>query len=87
MASEMVTLPAEAIRDLRRMLTIGLHAYGEVESVQQEMDALRAMGNVVPDRLFPTMLSAEREVGNFAEALLWLEHAEPVAADTAEVSS
>ena len=70
MASEMVTLPAAAIPDLRRMLAIGLFAYGEIERLQ---DQHKLQGGAEP--IHPT---GAFEASAFAEALLLLDQAEPV---------
>ncbi|WP_256645120.1 hypothetical protein [Thermomonas paludicola] len=79
MASEMVTLPAEAIPHIRRMLVVGLHSYGECDRIRQEARAAEGMGQAVDPQLTPAMLSAEYETAAFAEALSWLDYAEPVA--------
>lgn len=75
-----VSLPAEAILAIRRMLVIGLHAHGECARVQREAAAARELGLQVDRTLVPMMLSAQYETANFAEALAWLEHVEPIAA-------
>lgn len=72
MASEMVTLPAEAIPSLRRMLVVGLASIAEIERVQP----LPGLEDPRPDApLHPT---GADEQGGFAEALMWLEMAHPV---------
>lgn len=76
MASEMVTLPAAAIPDLRRMLIIGLRSYGECDRVQRESRAAKDLGLPVDPNLIPLMLTGGYEAASFAEALSWLDFAE-----------
>ena len=74
MANEMVTLPAEAIPSLRRMLIVGLAAIAEIERVQK-VPGLEESGDGAP--LHPT---GADEHGDFATAMMWLEMASPVEA-------
>jgi hypothetical protein len=81
MASEMVTLPAEAIADLRWALTHGLHAVGEV-SRSQEAFAFHEQGGGLPEVMRDAMplasLAQTDDITRFAQALIWLEHVRPV---------
>ena len=79
MASETATIPAEAIPHIRRMLVVGLHSYGECDRIRQEARAAEAVGQAVDPQLTPVKLSGEHETTAFAEALSWLDYAEPVA--------
>lgn len=74
MATEMVTLPAEAIPSLRRMLAIGLASLAEIERVQD--NKMFTGGQAGDGPLHPT---GAHETGEFAAALLWLDMATPVA--------
>lgn len=80
MASESVTLPAEAIPDLRKMLIVGLAALAEIERVKDFIDLERSSGGEVPDLFVPKHPTGAYEMGDFAMAFLWLEQAQPVEA-------
>lgn len=73
MANESVTLSAEAIPFIRRMLIVGLHAYGECDRLRQESQAAETMGAKIATESRPTMLTGDFETANFAEALSWLD--------------
>ena len=79
---EEVTLPAQAINDIRWALVHGLHAIAEVNRSQGEFESARASGKVSDDLgcLVPIALSASTDdLTRYAEALSWLEYAVPVA--------
>ena len=84
MASEMVAIPADAIPDLRRMLQVGLACLGEVEHVRDHIELARGFGADVPGDLVPLHPTGAHEIGAFAEALMWLEHASPLEANGGE---
>lgn len=81
MATEMVSLPAAAVADLRWALAHGLHAIAEVERSQAEFDYHERNGSVaekvreaMPIRTFGTT----EEMTRYAGALMWLDHAKPM---------
>jgi hypothetical protein len=73
-----VRLPIEAIPDLRRMLLIGLHCFGEVERLTDNADTFKAVGHRVDAEMVPTHPTGAHETTEFANALRWLEHAEEI---------
>lgn len=79
MASEMVTLPAAAIPDLRRMLAIGLACLSEVERVSDAITfSEKHAQDKVPEEYHPIHPTGAKEHGDFAGALMWLDQATPV---------
>ena len=81
MASEMVTLPADAIPNLRRMLAIGLACLAEIERVSAEISFEQGQAQVkVPKEYHPIHPTGAQEHGDFATALMWLDQARPVEA-------
>lgn len=72
MATEMVTLPADALPILRRLLAVGLSAVAEIERVRDS-----AGYQNIPTELRTLHPTGCHEAGAFATALLYLEQAEP----------
>ena len=78
MATESVSIPAEAIPEVRRMLTIGLSALSELERFSRDIEFLSEETRERFRHVLPKHPSGCEEITNFASALLWLEHAEPI---------
>lgn len=82
MASEMVSIPADAIPDLRKALNRGLFAIAEVERSREYFE-LAEMAGPIPDLLKEARpvccMASIGDMSEYAEALLWLDHATPVA--------
>jgi len=77
MANEMVSLPAAAIPDIRKMLIIGLASLSELERIADHVELSEKCGRKVENDLKPIHPTGAHEGGTFAEALLWLEYAMP----------
>lgn len=71
MAIEMVTLPSEAIADLRWALAHGLHAVAEVKRTRVEAAPCTGPIDSAPH---------DGDLSRFAQALIWLDLAEPAEA-------
>lgn len=67
-----VAIAADYIPDIRRMLAIGLHAFGEVNRVREQMDACNDSGVEFTHDMRPVTIGSY-EVANFADVLLYLE--------------
>lgn len=81
--ADFVRLPIEAIADLRWALAHGLHALAEVERSRAAIDFNQrhgvATGDVHDIRPVSTFGSTD-DMTRYAEALIWLCHAEPIQA-------
>lgn len=80
MATEIVTIPAEAIPDLRRMLAVGLASIAELERVQDAVGVAEEAGRPTERELHPVHPTGANEAASFAAALLWLDMAKPAEA-------
>ena len=80
MATEIVTIPAEAIPDLRRMLAVGLASIAELERVQDAISLADQAGRTTDRELCPVHPTGANEAASFAAALLWLDMAKPAEA-------
>ncbi|MFT4247673.1 MAG: hypothetical protein QM581_06490 [Pseudomonas sp.] len=79
MAADHVRLPAEAIPDLRKVLAWGLHCYGEIERVQQEIEVHQALGRELPERITPLHCHADADtLIQIAKAFIWLDCAKEI---------
>ncbi|QIK81751.1 hypothetical protein G7069_09185 [Lysobacter sp. HDW10] len=67
-----VAIAADYIPDIRRMLAIGLHAFGEMNRVREQMDAFEEHGIPFTYDMRPVTIGSY-EVANFADVLLYLE--------------
>lgn len=76
-AFKSVTLPADAIPDLRRALAFGLHAVAEVNKVTNAIGIMRMSGDEPPESLIP-LGNGSDVTSDFASALLWLDTAQEV---------
>jgi len=82
--SDYVTLPSEAIPDIRKALSHGLWALVEVIRVRDEADGARGMGEAWPDDgvpIIPAQNSAE-SLAPIASALLWLDRVAELTKET-----
>lgn len=80
MATEIVTIPAEAISDLRRMLAVGLASIAELERVQDAISLADQAGRTTDRDLCPVHPTGANEAASFAAALLWLDMTKPAEA-------
>lgn len=80
MATEIVTIPADAIPDLRRMLAVGLASIAELERVQDAIGLAHEAGQTTNRELHPVHPTGANEAAGFAAALLWLDMAKPAEA-------
>lgn len=78
MTPEYFRLPAEAVPELRRVITWGLASFAEIQRIQSAMSFnQKHHGTSYSDDVHaasPTC--AEDAVGQFASALMWLDVAE-----------
>lgn len=74
MAIEMVTLPSEAIADLRWALAHGLHAVAEVKRTRVEATGDTPCTGPIDSA------PHDGDLSRFAQALIWLDLAEPAEA-------
>lgn len=69
---------AYAVRVIRKALLVGLASYGEIERLTEEASALASVGHSFPEGMKPVHpTGAADTVGEFAEALMQLEHLLP----------
>ena len=74
-----VSLPREAIAELRWALLQGLHSMSEVRRVQGKFQELQKVRAGLEDGIYPSCLSCEeRDFTRFVEALAYLEEAQPL---------
>lgn len=74
---QMVMLPAAHIADIRRMLLVGLSSLAEIERIENALDVYGSSAPV-PKEFRPLHPTGNLEHADFAQALMWLEFAEPV---------
>ncbi len=74
---EMVTLPAAHVADIRRMLLVGLSSLAEIERIDNAL-AVAGSNPPIPKEFRPMHPTGALEHADFAQALMWLEFAQPV---------
>lgn len=80
MATQILTIPAEAIPDLRRMLAVGLASIAELERLEKIVGLVVEAGRTVDAELRPMHPTGCDEVAGFATALMWLDMTKPAEA-------
>lgn len=78
MLDKMVTLPAEAMPDIRKAIAIGMSATAEIERIENIIEISELGGSKVQKELHPVHPTGGLVLADFASALMWLDCATPV---------
>ena len=70
-------LDAHTYQQVRRMLLVGLQAYGELIRLEDAAASLKKGGFEFPEELVPVSDGNPETVGNFADALILLDLCHP----------
>ena len=73
MASESVSLPAEALPELRRVIAFGMSAIGEIQRLQNLAALDKLAGSPWPEDRRAIHPCGYNVIADFASALMWLD--------------